>query len=213
MENKGGINDFHYRDGSLLGPSQAPLLSNLPRAVLASATEKMDGSILGAPEPGPCCLKYCAFSPGQKARDPGEVIPRLPILFCKRDNALGHTVTHECAPGVPLCTEKGEVSVRALWLLLLSIIFSLVLPCSPLRAQLFREVVAEWSPFTLALSFRGIGGSPVMYLHHEPVSWLCPLSSSTRSRALILFSMDKGQEIGWREMPGLNLLGTASLHP
>ena len=83
---------------------------------MASALEKMHGSILGGPELGPCCMKYCAFYPGQKARDPGEAVSRLPMLFCKGDSALGHVVTCECAPGVPLCTEKGEVSVRALWL-------------------------------------------------------------------------------------------------
>lgn len=76
----------------------------------------MGGSVLGAPESGPCHLKYWAFYPGQKAQDPGEAILKLPILFCKRDSALSHVVTHEGVLGVPLCTENGEVSLRALWL-------------------------------------------------------------------------------------------------
>ena len=52
MVNEGGINDFHFRNGSLLIPWQPPLPSTLAGAVLASAPEKMDGSILGVPESG-----------------------------------------------------------------------------------------------------------------------------------------------------------------
>ena len=76
----------------------------------------MDGSILGTPESGPFCLKSCGFYQQENAWDPGEDTGRFSILFSKGDNALGHIVTYESAPGVPLCTEKGKVSVRALWL-------------------------------------------------------------------------------------------------
>ena len=141
--NKGGISVFHSRDGSLLSPGLCSLQATLTRALLAYAPEKMDGSILRAPESGPCCLKSCALYPAQNAWDPGEDTQRFPILFSKADDPLGHVITHELAPGVPQRTEKGKVSVRALWLPLLSIIFSLVLSCSPPRAQLFRCVVAD----------------------------------------------------------------------
>ena len=117
-------------------------------------------------------------------------------------------------PGVTLCTEKGEVSVRSLWLAFYQLHF---LPGALLPPSQGPAVQ------------RGSGCVVTIYLGSEcqgslvdPLWSTCPISlcpgcvlspAQPSPRPSSCCPMDKDQEIGWRKVPGSHISGRVCLHP